>query len=64
MTPKRVTWLLAIVVVSLVSLGVILAEESDPEIRTKVVTSDGRGSWMGVRLKEVTADKARELKLP
>ncbi len=64
MTSKRIFWLLAIAVISLVSSGVILAQRADHVARTRVVSSNGDRAWMGVRLKDVTPEKARELKLP
>jgi len=64
MTSKRIFWLLAIAVISLVSSGVILAQRADHVARTRVVSFDGDRAWMGVRLKDVTPEKARELKLP
>jgi len=64
MKPKRIFWLLAIVVISLVSSGVILAQRADHVARTKVVSFNGDRPWMGVRLKDVTPEKASELKLP
>jgi len=64
MTSKRIFWLSAIVVISLVSSGVILAQRADHVARTKVVSFNGDRPWMGVRLKDVTPEKARELKLP
>ena len=64
MTPKKIFWLLAIVGISLVSSGVILAQRADRVPRTKVVSFNGDRPWMGVHLKDVTPEKARELKLP
>ncbi len=64
MTTKRIFWLLAIAVISLVSSGVILAQRADHVARTRVVSFNGERAWMGVRLKDVTPEKARELKLP
>ena len=64
MTPKKIFWLLAIVGISLVSSGVILAQRADHVPRTKVVSFNGDRPWMGVHLKDVTPEKARELKLP
>src|SRR5947208_10542877 len=64
MTTKRIFWLLAIAVISLVSSGVILAQRADRVARTRVVSLNGDRAWMGVRLKDVTPEKARELKLP
>jgi len=64
MTTKRIFWLLAIAVIPLVSSGVILAQRADHVARTRVVSFNGERAWMGVRLKDVTPEKARELKLP
>jgi serine protease Do len=45
--------------------GLLLAQKGDHhEARTRVFTSEFGGVWMGVHLNEVTAEKARELKLP
>ncbi len=65
MTRNRVLWLAAMAGLLLVSTGVILAQKSDHVVvRARRAGDDGGRAWIGVRLGDVTAEKAQELKLP
>lgn len=63
MTGKRMSWWLAAVVLLLVGATGLLANEQKPRRERQVWVFDG-GSWLGVQLSDVSADKARALKLP
>jgi serine protease Do len=61
----RVWWLVAMLALLLVSSGVVIAQKPDHVVaRTRTVTVGGERAWMGVRLSDVTSEKAHELKLP
>jgi len=65
MTRKRVGWLVAMLGLLLGSTVVVLAQKSDHIMAsTRTLTMGGEHAWMGVALRDVTADKAHELKLP
>ncbi|HEV2492285.1 MAG TPA: PDZ domain-containing protein [Terriglobia bacterium] len=65
MTRKRVGWLVAMLGLLLGSTVVVLAQKSDHIMAsTRTLTMGGERAWMGVRLSDVTSEKAHELKLP
>jgi serine protease Do len=67
MTRNRVWWLAAMLGLLLGSTVVVLAQKSDHVVtrtRSRTVSMGGERAWMGVRLSDVTSDKAHELKLP
>lgn len=65
MTKKTAVWLGSIVALSLLGATLLQAQkkEGDEGYRVVVTPADGQG-WLGVHLEDVTADKARSLKLP
>jgi serine protease Do len=66
MTKKTAIWLASVVVLSFLSGGMIQAlGRGNGAAADVLVSSGGEGqSWLGVQLEDVTADRARELKLP
>src|SRR5579863_3062157 len=66
MTRKRALWLAAMLGLFMVSSGVILAQKGgDQLLRARtMVRTDGDHAWLGVRLNDVTSEKAKEAKLP
>lgn len=65
MRKKTVVWLVSIVVLSLLGASMLRAQRPGvPPHGVLAWTGDGGQGWLGVQLEDVTADKARELKLP
>ena len=61
MTCKNALRLTSVVVMSLLGVGTLLAQEDDIQ---RVLDWRGSRAWLGVRVSDITAAKARELKLP
>lgn len=65
MRTKTVAWLVSIAVLSLLGASMLRAQKPGASPRGVVAwTGDDGQGWLGVRLEDVTADKAGELKLP
>jgi serine protease Do len=62
----KLVWLMSVVALSLLSGGMLQAQRGgNPAAADVFVSSDGDGqAWLGVQLEDVTANRARELKLP
>lgn len=63
MRGKRTGWLLATLAILLVGAALAQAKDESPRRDRRVLVFDG-GAWLGVQLSDITAEKARELKLP
>jgi serine protease Do len=66
MTKKTAIWLASVVVLSFLAGGMLQAQKGgNLAAADALVSSGGNGqAWLGVQLEDVTADRARELKLP
>jgi len=66
MRKRTIVWLTSVVALSLLGTSMLRAQRrGSPGAGGVVAWSGGDGeAWLGVRLEDVTADRARELKLP
>lgn len=67
MTKRTAVWLGSVLALSLLGATILQAQkrESAEAGRAVVTRTDGAGqAWLGVRLEDVTVDRARDLKLP
>ena len=65
MTKKTAIWLVSVVALSLLGASMLQAQRGGNPAASRVAVGLGDGqAWLGVQTEDVTAERARELKLP